>query len=64
MQRHQSDQQVELVRYLHELNQWLARDVNNRQRELQRVENRMNGLQASMLGGVPGTFAYAVYNLY
>jgi hypothetical protein len=41
MQRHQAEQQNELVRYLHDLNGWLARDVNNRQAELQGVESRI-----------------------
>ncbi len=52
MQRHQNEQQNELVRYLHDLNGWLARDVNNRQLELQGVEDRITHLQ-NALGARP-----------
>lgn len=48
MQRHQNEQQNELVRYLHDLNGWLARDVNNRQMELQGVEDRIAHLQNAL----------------
>ena len=48
MQRHQNEQQNELVRYLHDLNGWLARDVNNRQAELQGVEDRIAHLQSAL----------------
>ncbi|KAG8749504.1 hypothetical protein FRC14_001307 [Serendipita sp. 396] len=48
MQRHQTEQQNELVRYLHDLNGWLARDVSNRQLELQGVEDRITHLQNAL----------------
>ncbi|KAG8812369.1 hypothetical protein FRC17_002057 [Serendipita sp. 399] len=53
MQRHQTEQQNELVRYLHDLNGWLARDVNNRQLELQGVEDRITHLQNALGNRVP-----------
>lgn len=53
MQRHQNEQQNELVRYLNDLNSWLARDVNNRQMELQGVESRIAHLQDAIAGRTP-----------
>ncbi len=59
MQRHQNEQQNELVRYLHDLNGWLARDVNNRQAELQGVEGRIAHLQNALATGrAPPPCAY------
>jgi hypothetical protein len=53
MQRHQNEQQNELVRYLTDLNIWLAKDVTNRQTELQGVENRIAHLQDAIAGRAP-----------
>ena len=60
MQRHQNEQQNELVRYLHDLNGWLARDVNNRQAELQGVEDRIAHLQNALAArpAAPRTFSF------
>jgi hypothetical protein len=58
MQRHQNEQQNELVRYLHDLNGWLARDVNNRQAELQGVEGRIAHLQNALAGRAPVPCSY------
>jgi hypothetical protein len=53
MQRHQNEQQNELVRYLRDLNDWLARDVDNRHLELQSVESRISHLQDAIANRAP-----------
>jgi hypothetical protein len=58
MQRHQNEQQNELVRYLQDLNGWLARDVNNRQAELQAVEGRIARLQNALAARAPVPCSY------
>jgi hypothetical protein len=58
MQWHQNEQQNELVRYLHDLNGWLARDVNNRQTELQGVEGRIAHLQNALATRAPVPCSY------
>ncbi|KAH7882953.1 hypothetical protein F5I97DRAFT_157718 [Phlebopus sp. FC_14] len=44
------DQQRELMRYMHGLNQWLERDVHDRQAELRSVTARLDQLRADVLG--------------
>ena len=44
-QRATTDQQQELVRYLTDLNQWLARDVNQRRNEIRGVEDGIENLR-------------------
>lgn len=58
MQRHQNEQQNELVRYLHDLNRWLAREVNDRQTELQGVEGRIVHVQNALATRAPVPCSY------
>jgi hypothetical protein len=58
MQRHQNEQQNKLVRYLHDPNGWVTRDVNNRQAELQGVEGRISRLQNALAGRTPVPCSY------
>ena len=54
------DQQRELMRYMRGLNEWLARDVNDRQSELRGVTARIDQLRAELArhsigaGVIPG----------
>jgi len=56
------DQQHELMRYMSGLNDWLARDVYDRQAELQAVAARINQLREDLgrlgLGAGPGWRQY------
>jgi hypothetical protein len=58
MQRHQNEQQKELVCYLHDLPGWLARDINNRQAELQGVEGCIAHLQNALAARAPVPCSY------
>jgi hypothetical protein len=58
MQQHQNEQQDELVRYLHDLNGWLTRDVNNRQAEIQGGGGRIAHLQNALAARAPVPCSY------
>ena len=57
------DQERELMRYMRSFNDWLERDVEDRQAELwaatDRVDQLRDNLQGTGLGAVPGRHSYA-----